>query len=119
MADHATPNLPSRDYAASEAFYAALGFETSYRSADWMILERGGLTVEFFRYPDLDPATSSFSCCFRLDDLDAFCAIVIAAGVPVQRTGWPRLHPAQREAWGGRVAYLVDLDGTLVRLVEN
>ncbi len=119
MTDHATPNLPARDYAASEAFYAALGFETAYRSSDWMIMERGGLTIEFFCYPDLDPATSSFSCCFRLDDLDGFCAIILAAGVPDSRCGWPRLHPAQREDWGGRVAYLVDPDGTLVRLVEN
>lgn len=119
MADHATPNLPSRDFSASEAFYAVLGFETAYRSPEWMILERGALTVEFFPYPDLDPASSSFSCCFRLDDLDSFCAVVEAAGVPDTRTGWPRLHAARRETWGGRVAYLIDPDGTLVRLVEN
>ena len=24
----------------------------------WMILQRGGLQLEFFPYPDLDPATS-------------------------------------------------------------
>lgn len=119
MADHATPNLPSRDFALTEAFYTSLGFRSDYRSSDWMILSRGGLTVEFFFYPDLDPATSSFGCCFRLDDLDGFCTTVLAAGVPDRRIGWPRIHPAQREAWGGRVAYLVDLDGTLVRLVEN
>jgi catechol 2,3-dioxygenase-like lactoylglutathione lyase family enzyme len=117
--DHATPNLPARDFAGTERFYAALGFETSYRSDSWMIMERGGLRTEFFAYPDLDPATSSFGCCFRLDDIDAFCADVTAAGVVDTRIGWPRLHPPSREAWGGRVAYLVDLDGTLIRLVEN
>ena len=26
MADHATPNLPARDFAATAAFYAKLGF---------------------------------------------------------------------------------------------
>jgi catechol 2,3-dioxygenase-like lactoylglutathione lyase family enzyme len=119
MADHATPNLPARDFDASERFYAALGFETSYRADGWMIMERGGLCIEFFGYPDLDPAQSAFSCCFRLDDLDGFCGVVTAAGIPDQRTGWPRLHPAVQEDWGGRVAYLVDLDGTLIRLVEN
>ncbi len=31
-------------------------------------------------YPDLDPATSSFGCCLRLDDLDAMVALVGAAG---------------------------------------
>lgn len=119
MVDHATPNLPSRDFAATERFYAALGFETSYSSDGWMIMERGGLCVEFFAYPDLDPATSSFSCCFRLEDLDSFCGVATAAGVPDTRTGWPRLHPPTREDWGGRVAYLVDPDGTLIRLVGN
>ena len=119
MVDHATPNLPSRDFAVTERFYGDLGFATDYHSPDWMILSRGGICVEFFPYPDLDPATSSFSCCFRLDDIDGFCEVVTGAGVPNQCWGWPRLHPPKREDWGGRVAYLVDPDGTLIRLVEN
>ncbi len=48
MTDHATPNLPSRDFETTARFYAALGFEESYRDEGWMILERGGLTLEFF-----------------------------------------------------------------------
>ena len=31
MTDHATPNLPSRSFDATEKFYAALGFERSWR----------------------------------------------------------------------------------------
>lgn len=31
MADHATPNLPSRDLEATALFYAALGFEQGWR----------------------------------------------------------------------------------------
>ena len=27
MTDHATPNLPARDFGATAAFYAKLGFE--------------------------------------------------------------------------------------------
>jgi catechol 2,3-dioxygenase-like lactoylglutathione lyase family enzyme len=118
VADHATPNLPSRDFAATAAFYGALGFTERWRDAGWMILERGGLTVEFFPHPDLDPGTSWFSCCFRLDDVDAFFAAVIAAGVPETTTGAPRAHRARREPWGGRVGALIDPDGTLIRLVE-
>ncbi|HFT0573613.1 TPA: hypothetical protein ACH1RG_005859, partial [Klebsiella pneumoniae] len=60
MADHVTPNLPSRDFDVTEAFYAKLGFATSWKDRGWMILQRGGLQLEFFPYPDLDPATSSF-----------------------------------------------------------
>ncbi|MBC2660891.1 hypothetical protein H7F50_03935 [Novosphingobium flavum] len=119
MADHATPNLPSRDFTATAAFYAALGFGESWRDGGWMILERGGLTLEFFPYPDLDPAQSSFGCCLRLDDVTAFCAVIEAAGVPETTVGWPRFHRPRREAWGGWVGALIDPDGTLLRLVQE
>lgn len=42
MADHATPNLPSRDFEATPLFYARLGFTEIWRDEGWMILERGG-----------------------------------------------------------------------------
>lgn len=119
MADHATPNLPSRDFEATALFYAALGFEQGWRDEGWMILERGDAMLEFFPFPDLDPLSSAFGCCLRLDDIDAIYAQAIAAGVPEKRTGMPRLHPATIEPSGMRIAYLVDPDGTLIRLVQN
>lgn len=119
MPDHATPNLPSRDFDATEAFYAPLGFERTWRDDGWMILVRGGLTLEFFPHPDLDPLQSWFSCCLRLDDAEAFHAACLAAGVPEARTGQPRVHAPKREPWGGRVGALIDPDGTLLRFVQN
>ena len=119
MADHATPNLPSRDFDKTAAFYGALGFEAGWRDAGWMILKRGEAMLEFFPYPDLDPKESSFGCCLRLDDIDALYDAARSAGVPEGRTGQPRLHPATVEPSGLRIAYLIDPDGTLVRLVQN
>lgn len=119
MADHATPNLPARSFDAAAAFYAALGFEPTWKDEGWMILQRGTATLEFFPYPDLDPFQSSFSCCIRLDDLDAMVAAVSAAGVPTATCGIPRLHAPRREDSGIRIAYLVDPDGTLLRLIQN
>ncbi|MFN3944978.1 MAG: bleomycin resistance protein [Allosphingosinicella sp.] len=119
MTDHATPNLPSRDFDATAAFYARLGFETEWRGESWMILMRGTVMLEFFPHPGLDPLESWFSCCLRLDDLDGFCAAVRAAGVPERTEGYPRLHPPRREPSGITIAYFVDLDGTLLRLVQN
>jgi len=119
MADHATPNLPSRDLEKTARFYGALGFEQGWRDEGWMILERGDVMLEFFPYPDLDPLSSSFGCCLRLDDIDAIYAQAIAAGVPERRMGMPRLHQAKVEDSGKRIAYLVDRDGTLIRLVQN
>lgn len=119
MVDHATPNLPARSFAATAAFYAQLGFEADWRDAGWMILSRGALTLEFFPYPDLDPATSSFSCCLRVDDLAGLYAACRAAGIEEKTVGFPRLHPPRREQSGIMIAYLLDPDGTLLRLIEN
>ena len=119
MVDQATPNLPSRDLQATSAFYARLGFTERYRDAGWMILGRGNVTLEFFTFADLDPATSSFSCCLRLDDVDAFFQTCTAAGLPVTTRGWPRLHPPKLEASGLRIGALIDPDATLLRLIQN
>jgi len=119
MADHATPNLPSRNFAATSAFYAALGFVEEWRDDGWMILKRGEVTLEFFPHPELDPLASWFSCCLRLDDLDAFYAVAKAAGLPETCSGQPRLQAPTVEDSGIRIAYLVDPDGTLLRLIQN
>ncbi len=54
--DHSTPNLPSRSFAETSTFYGRLGFVESWKDDGWMILKRGGLTLEFFPLPDLKPA---------------------------------------------------------------
>lgn len=119
MADHATPNLPSSDFDKTEQFYAPLGFARRWRDGGWMILERGTLKLEFFLFPEVDPLASSFGSCLRLDDLDSFYAMAQSAGLPETHDGQPRLHPPRVEPWGGRVGYLVDPDGTLLRLIQN
>src|SRR3982751_863843 len=118
MADRATSNLPSRDFEATSRFYEGFGFTEAWRDRGWMILERGDLTLEFFPYPDLDPAASSFSCCFRLVDVATFYATLAAAGIPEKTTGWPRLHRPKLEHWGGTVGALIDPDGSLIRLIQ-
>lgn len=117
--DHATPNLPGRNFLKTEQFYARLGFRASYRSHHWLILQRGGVQLEFFPWPDLDPMENNHSCCIRLDDLDAFVTQCREAGIAEARTGVPRLLPPQRDISGLTIAYLVDPDGSLLRLVQN
>lgn len=119
MADHATPNLPSRDFEATSRFYAGLGFTEGWRDEGWMILRRDGLVLEFFPHPELDPAKSWFSCCLRLDDLDAFYKVCRASGLAEGCSGQPRLHAPKIEDSGLRIGALVDPDGNLVRLIQN
>lgn len=119
MMDHATPSLPSRDFEATSQFFAGLGFQEGWRVGGWMILMRGSIRLEFFSHPELDPATSWFSCCLRLDDLDRFYAVCLAANVPEAHWGAPRLHKPALEDGGLRIGALVDPDGTLIRLIQN
>lgn len=119
MSDSATPNLPSRNFEKTSDFYKALGFSEQWRDKHWMILKRGELVLEFFPYPDLNPLNSSFMCCLRLDDLDAFYAVCKDAELLEKSSGQPRLHAPKVEYWGARVGALIDLDGTLVRLIQN
>lgn len=119
MADRATPNLPSRDFLKTERFYARLGFRCTYRAGHWLILEKGGLQLEFFPWPDLDPAGNSHGCGLRLDALDPLVESCRAGGVPEASAGIPRLVPPQRDISGLTIAYLVDPDGNLIRLVQN
>ncbi|GAA0567257.1 bleomycin resistance protein [Caenispirillum bisanense] len=118
MDGYATPNLPARSFDATEAFYGRLGFTRHWRDDGWLILKRGGLMLEFFPHPEVDPLSSWFSCCLRLTDLDAFYADCRAADIAEGRSGFPRLHPPVAQPWG-RMAALIDLDGTLLRLIET
>ena len=104
MVDRATPNLPSRHFDATIAFYSALGFTVGFRDSGWLILDRGHLVLEFFPYEGLNPATSSFGSCLRLDDLDAFYNECLKAGIPQTTVGWPRVEPPTLEA-SGPVSY--------------
>lgn len=119
MADRVTANLPARDFEATAAFYEALGFVASYKDGLWMILRRGALELEFFPYPDLDPRMSSFSACVRVDDLDALYADFRKALLPDDGRSIPRMDSPWTEAFGLRFFALVDLDGSLVRCIDN
>lgn len=115
MSDRATPTLPSRDLAATSAFYARLGFNEAFRDAGWLIVVRGALQLEFFPFPDLDPWTNHGGCCLRVSDAHALHDAFSAAGLPTDPRSIPRLTPPQPQPWGFYEFALVDLDGNLLR----
>ena len=65
------------------------------------------------------PAAAGFAQRLRLDDLHGFYEACKAAGLPEARDGVPRIVPPRKEHWGGTVGFLVDPDGSLLRLVQN
>ena len=117
--DHASPALPSRDLLATRDFYAGFGFVEHFRDDAWMILRRGTVQLEFFAHPDVDPRSSAFQCTIRVADLDELWDAVVAAGVPVASTGFPRRHEPRMQDWGLRAGYVVDPDGTQLALIEQ
>ena len=119
MSSYATTNLPSRCFDVTSRFYTRLGFVETWRDDDWMILEWEGIVLEFFSHHELDPLTSWFSCCLRLDDIDAFYALCKTAGLSEKNDGHPRLHSPTIEAWGGKIGALIDPDGSILRLIQN
>jgi hypothetical protein len=119
MTDRATPNLPAIDMAATCAFWRELGFQDRYLSDGWSRLSRGALEIEFFSMPQLDPKQSWFSACFRVDDIDALHAAFAAAGVSEAGGGQPRLTSPQTEPGGFRLFHLVDINGSLIRCIDN
>ena len=115
MTDRVTANLPSRDLGRTAAFYAGLGFAEAFRDDDWMILERGGLTIEVFPHPEVDPLSSCFSACVRVHDLDALHAAWGRAGLPPE--GVPRMTGLPGIGHGLRMFAAVDPDGSLLRCI--
>jgi hypothetical protein len=114
LADRATANLPSRNFDQTAAFYLALGFSVGFKDDGWMILQRGALELEFFPMPLLNPKQSWFSACFRVDDLDGLYAEFQKAGLANVNLSAPKLEP-----FGLRIFTLIDLDGSLIRCIEN
>jgi catechol 2,3-dioxygenase-like lactoylglutathione lyase family enzyme len=119
VADRITANLPARDMAETASFYARLGFAEVYRSAGWMILNRGALELEFFPHPDCDPLSSSFSACIRVDEPEALLKEWRGAGLPADNLSIPRLTGFFKPPGAPRMFALVDLDGSLLRVIDN
>lgn len=117
--DRAVPNLPARDFDATVAFYGRFGFDIEHRDGGWLILRRGGVRLEFFLAPELDPYSSWFMASIRIADLDGLYTAVRESGVPEALTGIPRLVPVALQEWGQRAGFLIDLDGTQLHLIEN
>lgn len=120
MTDRITANLPARDFAATSAFYGRLGFTETFRDEGWMILRRGDLVLEFFPHPEVDPWSSWFSACIRVDNPDALLEDWRqSSGLPSDHKAIPRLTGFFKHGQAPRMFALVDLDGSLLRVIDN
>jgi hypothetical protein len=113
--DRITANLPARDLGETAEFFRRLGFQEIFRDEAWMIMRRGSLELEFFPHPKMNPATSWASACVRVNEVDALFQEWSAANLP--KEGIPRLTPPEPITPTLRAAYLVDCNGSLLRII--
>ena len=115
------PILPYLDAAVTTTFWTSLGFRVGDGSPDgtpYLLAVREGAELHFRDVPDLDPATSGFSCYLAvgsdLDALHAEWAALAVWGDPL-----PRLEAPEVKPWGLREMTVVDPAGSVVRLGES
>jgi catechol 2,3-dioxygenase-like lactoylglutathione lyase family enzyme len=107
--------LPSRDLAATSAFYERLGFEEHGRWPEYLIVMRREAGLHFFPSPSLDPWSSDAGCYVYVDDADSLHAEYAGLGLPSE--GIPRLQGPPADAdYGMREFAVVDPDGNLLRI---
>ena len=114
-AEAARPFLPARDFERSRAFYEALGF-TKLLDSDVAIFSVGGTAFILQNY---DPGeATSYMMQLMVDDLDAWWAHIEALDLPGKFGVAPPKPPAP-QAWGLRVAYVVDPAGVLWHVAQR
>jgi hypothetical protein len=118
MAVTCIPILPSRDLAATAAFYDPLGFAVVGLWPDeYLVLQHPrGIELHFWHHPAEVPEANDVACYVRCDSLAEVEEIHAAwATVVTARTGIPRLTPVSTTGPMLETA-LIDPDGTLVRI---
>ena len=104
------PVLASLDFDETEAFYCQrLGFAVVLRAPDWLITERDGCEIHFWRCPERRLAENT--SCYVRADTDALHADFARRGLV--------LAPPQNRPWGMRELYVIDPHGNLLKFGES
>jgi catechol 2,3-dioxygenase-like lactoylglutathione lyase family enzyme len=110
------PFLPCRDFAASKAFYEALGFE-KLLDGEVAIFRAGSGEFLLQQYYQKDWA-ENFMMQLMVDDLDTWWAHISSLNLP-DRFDVPEPRPPARQPWGLRIAYVVDPSGVLWHVAQR
>ncbi|MEV5600623.1 VOC family protein [Streptomyces sp. NPDC052299] len=126
MSETTIPILPCRTIRPVLDFYAALGFEATFRQTSpnpYAVVERGGIQLHFFGVKRHDPAASYSTCYIRTDDVDAlyssFRSSLKAAYGRVPTRGFPRVGPLKDTSYGARQFLVTDPAGNCLRIGQQ
>lgn len=119
------PALPCRDLDDVLPFYAALGFEQTYRQQrpnPYACVRRGGIELHFFGLPEFDPELSLGNVNVLVEDpgvyYDAFAAGLRAAYGKLPVSGIPRITRPRRKQGTAAGFSVVDPGGNWVRIAH-
>ena len=108
--------VPAADFALSQQFYLALGFEIPWSSEDLAYVRHGetSFLLQAFNHPEF---IKNFQMHLLVEDVDAWHAQIVAAGI-ARRFG-VRIDAPRDQPWGMRDFPLVDPSGVLWRVAQN
>jgi predicted enzyme related to lactoylglutathione lyase len=104
--------LMAGDVSRGASFYKrAFGFEPRYESPEWTELAQNGSTVAL--HGGASPAERDTGLGFYVDDIDAACAAVTAAGGRIAK------RPEERPGEGIKLAMAVDTEGNRFSIAQE
>jgi hypothetical protein len=112
----ARPFIPAKDFDVSKRFYEALGFE-KVLDGDVAIFNAGSGGFILQRYYQKEWA-ENFMMQLMVDDLDAWWAHIVALDL-AERFGVSAPRAPAMQAWGLRIAYVVDPSGVLWHVAQR
>jgi catechol 2,3-dioxygenase-like lactoylglutathione lyase family enzyme len=114
--ESARPFVPAKDFAASRAFYEALGFEKLLDS-DVVIFGIGSTSFILQNFYQEEYA-GNFMMQLMVDDLDQWWTHIESLDLPGRFGVRPPSAPAV-QPWGLRISYVVDPAGVLWHVAER
>lgn len=108
--------VPARDFAASKAFYTALGFEVPWSSDDLAYIRHGATSFLLQKFYVAEHA-GNFMMHLLVENVDDWHRHVVESGV-VEKFGLRLESPADRP-WGLRDFAMTDPAGILWRIGQN
>lgn len=108
---------------AVDFYTRVLGLRLGHRSGEYAQLDTGVTRIGFYTRPAMSkalgfeiaappPGAAGFELGFKVDDVDAAYAEVLAGGAAA-------VTPPTTRAWGQRTAYVRDPDGHLIEFAQD
>lgn len=125
MTEQTIPGLMARSIEPVADFYAALGFEITFRQTapyQFLSVRRGGIELNFYGDKKFAPESSAHGCLVNTDDVDYLYAVFTEGlreafgSVPVQ--GIPRVGALKDMSYGVRQFLMIDPGGNTIQIAQ-